>query len=100
MTIIRKTVEPVETSINIRMNIVQTKDGRKFVAYKFDHDGKLVDLRFTREAAGENLTALEDLAKQGVTRASITVVDLQDASARFTYPRFYAREIVGDIIVY
>ena len=100
MAIIRKTAEHVETPINVRMNIAQTKDGRKFVAYKFDNDGKLVDLRFTREAAGENLTALEDLAKQGVTRVSITVVDLQDASARYTYPRFYARGIVGDIIVY
>ena len=37
MAIIRKKVEHVETPINVRMNIAQTKDGRKFVAFKFDN---------------------------------------------------------------
>lgn len=87
-----------ETCINITIDKVKTKDGRSFIAYKYDNNGRKVDLRFRREV---NTRDLESLALDGRSvRATITVRGLSDASEKFTYPRFYAGEIVGDIIVY
>ena len=97
MAIIRaaKQQETKTEKIRIGLKLCKTADGKTFTAYKLDRNGRWVDLRFRREA---NVKDLETLAKEGCTLADIEVTGLSDASERYVHSRFYASDIVGDVV--